>query len=156
MFSFSFLLSFLSLSPLRGFVWSPFAGAGSDPSSESSAEAERITRIRFPTTLRTSVAWLVSNGDRAVSTVSAACETTTQFPRPDLVVMDARQRFWLAPPVHLVPAGNWMVNCCVSSFAGAIWAVTKFFPVPDASTWTVSIDREPSASLKAFQVQPTR
>lgn len=150
LFHFSFLL-FL----LRGLVWSPFAaGAGSD--SSSSTGTERFACLRLPAPLRT-WAWLVFNGDRTVSTGSTACETTTQIPGPETVVIDARQRFWFVPPVHLVPAGSLMMNCCVSSFAGAIWAATKPFPVPDASTWMVSTSREPgpSAPLKVLQIQPT-
>ena len=102
------------------------------------------------------------------------CETTTQFPKPAVVLNEARQRFSEVPPVHLVSAGIWTLSSCVPTEAGfyttsvykgkrvrrkpctgsplvRISAGTKWVPFPDASTCTVLIDREPSAPLKTFQ-----
>ena len=49
---------------------------------------------------------------------TAPCETTTQFPKPAVVVNEARQRFLEVPPVHFVSAGIWTLSSCVPTAAG--------------------------------------
>ena len=65
-------------------------------------------RMPFATPL-TGVAWPAA---------PAPCETTTQFPKPAVVVNEARQRFLEVPPVHLVPAGILTLSSCVPTAAG--------------------------------------
>lgn len=104
-FALSFFLPpffFSPLLPLSFFFSEPFW----------SAAAERFPPFAAP--LRTGPVWA------AVEVAAPApCETTTQFPKPAVVVKDARHRFLAAPPAHLVPAGSWTVSCCVVSFVGA-------------------------------------
>ena len=76
--------------------------------------------------------------------------TTTQFPKPAVVVKDARQRFLSAPPVHLElgELGSELVRANGRELAlplTTILASTRFLPVPDASTCTFWIDLELSA-----------
>jgi hypothetical protein len=51
-------------------------------------------------------------------TLFPVCVTTTQFPSPAAVTNDARQRFLLVPPLHLMPSGSLTDSCCVPLFAG--------------------------------------
>lgn len=46
--------------------------------------------------------------DEVAAEPEVSCWTTTQFPKPAVLVNEARQRSLLVPPVHCVSEGIWM------------------------------------------------
>jgi len=64
------------------------------------------------------VVWPVFEGETVSFPDPVPCETTTQFPKPEVVMNDARQSVWLVPPVHLIPAGSWTLSCSVPAAVG--------------------------------------
>jgi hypothetical protein len=108
----------------------------------------------------------------AAATFAAPCETTTQFPKSAVVVNEARQKVFGgatsafgigrdldAELLHADCSRNLSDmsiqgkrvrrKACTGSPLIRSWAVKKWVPVPDASTCTVLIDREPP--LKTFR-----
>lgn len=85
---------------------------------------------------------------------AAPCETSTQLPKPALVVNETRHWFPLAPPVHVVPAGSVPETCTVPVVAGfgspffvIVTFPAKFLPVAAVSTVADLMAVAPSVPL---------
>jgi hypothetical protein len=55
----------------------------------------------------------------AAAALAAPCLTTTQLPKPAVLLKETRQRFLALPPAHLVPAGSCTVSWSEPTLDGA-------------------------------------